>query len=344
MLIITIKKHFGEINNNIIDQISAKGQAGLILFSSGSTGKPKAMVHNLDDLILSYLYKRSKSLVFIVFLMFDHIGGLNTLLNCLSIGATIVIPKNRKPDEIANLIQEFKINVLPTSPTFLNLMLISKVHEIYDLKSLKMVTYGTEPMPGSLLRKLKLAFPWVKFLQTFGTSETGIIKTLSLASDSTFLKFDDPNQEFKIVNNELWLKSHNQILGYLNHENSSFTADGWFMTGDLVEEMDGGFIKIVGRLKEVINVGGEKVLPTEVESVIMEIPSIEDCIVKPEANSITGQMVVAEVVLKDGFVFREEKDKIKIYCKQKLDRYKVPARILQIDTIAFSERFKKNRG
>jgi len=170
-----------------------------------------------------------------------------------------------------------------------------------------------------------------------------MVKTTSMSSSSTFLKFEDPNQEFKIVNNELWLRSRTQVLGYINHSNESFTEDGWFMTGDLVEEANEGYIKIIGRTKELINVGGEKVLPGEVESIIMELESVQDCIVKAEINAITGQMVCAAIVLKNGFNFKEEKLKIRNYCKQKLATYKVPVRISEIDAVLFTERFKKDR-
>lgn len=327
----------------LLDKLIESKSSGLILFSSGSTGKPKAMVHSLENLLSNYIDKKGKEMNFLVFLMFDHIGGLNTLFNCLSMGVTITIPENRNPIDIAKLIEKHKINIVPASPTFLNLMLISNVFDLYDLSSIKMITYGTETMPESLLLKLKEKLNRVKLLQTFGTSETGIMKTSSMSSSSTYLKFDDPNQEFKIVNNELWLKSKTQVLGYINHSNESFTQDGWFMTGDLVEQTSDGFIKIVGRSKELINVGGEKVLPAEVESVILQIESVQDCIVKSEKNAITGQMVCAEVVLKNGYNLKEEKIKIKNFCKLKLENYKVPVRITQIEMVLYTERYKKNR-
>jgi acyl-coenzyme A synthetase/AMP-(fatty) acid ligase len=331
------------VRHEIISDLIQSNKSGLILFSSGSTGKPKAMVHNLEKLLSNYEAKKTKDMNFLVFLMFDHIGGLNTLFNCLSMGVSITIPQNRNPSDISELIQKNSINVLPASPTFLNLMLIGDVFENYDFSSLKMVTYGTEAMPETLLFKLKERLPRVKFLQTFGTSETGIAKTSSLSSSSTFLKFDDPNQEYKIVNNELWLRSKTQVLGYINHSNESFTEDGWFKTGDMVEETADGFIKIIGRTKEIINVGGEKVMPAEVESIILELDSVIDCIVRPERNAITGQMVCAEIVLKKGFDFKIEKVNIKQHCKLKLDSFKVPVRITEIDTVLFTNRFKKNR-
>ncbi|MEL4242473.1 fatty acid--CoA ligase family protein [Shewanella xiamenensis] len=326
----------------ILDLIQ-NNQSGLVLFSSGSTGEPKAMIHNLDVLLATYVDKRSKPLSIMVFLMFDHIGGLNTLLNSLSMGAKIVIPAKREPEHVAMLIERESVNLLPASPTFLNMMLIASVHQQYDLKSLRMITYGTEAMPESLLFRLKSTFPRVKFLQTFGTSETGIAQTSSRSSGSLEIKFEDPNQEFKIVNNELWLRSKTQIMGYLNHDMSSFTEDGWFQTGDLVEQSEDGYIKIIGRAKEVINVGGEKVLPSEVESVLLSIPGVEDCVVYAAPNAITGQTVVANVTSSLDVDLKELKKLIRKCCKVQLEAYKVPSKVNFNTDTGISERFKKIR-
>lgn len=327
----------------LIRTLQEEHSSGLILFSSGSTGVPKAMIHNLDNLIDTYRNKKSKGLVFLIFLMFDHIGGLNTLLNCLSMNVTMVFPETREPEHVACLIEKYKVNILPASPTFLNLMLISGANLHFDLGCLKMISYGTEPMPESLLIKLKEAFPRVKFLQTFGTSETGISSTSSFSSTSTYLKIDDPNTEYKIVDGELWLRSRTQIMGYLNSGMERFTDDGWFKTGDMVEEKD-GYIKIVGRNSEMINVGGEKVLPSEVESVLFQMPGINDCIVYGESNPITGQMVVAKVLHKDVKIkLSELKKQVASFCSDKLDRYKVPAKVVKMSEVEFTERFKKKR-
>lgn len=329
--------------HELINKIQKEKASGLILFSSGSTGKPKAMIHNLDNLLQTYLHKKHRVLNFLVFLMFDHIGGLNTLFNCLSIGSILTIPENRRPDHICYLIEKFKINILPSSPTFLNLLLIGKSFEKYDLSSLRMITYGTETMPESLLVKLKEVLPSVKFIQTFGTSETGIIKTTSKSSESTLMKIDDPDQEFKIVDGELWLRSKTQILGYINHNNESFTDDGWFKTGDLVEKFEDGYLRIIGRSKEVINVGGEKVLPSEIESVVLELCEIHDCKARGVTNAITGQMVVVDVVINKDYDFHEIKSIIRNHCRIKLDPFKVPVKINIVETIEFSDRFKKIR-
>ena len=332
-----------EASHKIINDLQTSKCAGLILFSSGSTGAPKAMIHNLDTLVDSYGDKKQKQINMLVFLMFDHIGGINTMLNILSMNATMIIPQNRNADDICQLIEEYKIAVLPSSPTFLNLILINRSYEKYDLSSLRMITYGTETMPEGLLGRLKAVFSKVKFLQTFGTSETGIAATSSKSSSSTFMKIDDENLEYKIVDNELWLRSKTQILGYLNRSMESFTNDGWFKTGDLVELDNEGFIKIIGRNKEIINVGGQKVLPSEVESVLLGMDEIEDCLVYGEQNAITGQSVSCDVVLKSGVEADGLKILVRKFCKDKLDNFKIPTRVNVVQKTEFTERFKKSR-
>lgn len=332
-----------EASHKIINDLQTSKCAGLILFSSGSTGAPKAMIHNLDTLVDSYGDKKQKQINMLVFLMFDHIGGINTMLNILSMNATMIIPQNRNADDICQLIEEYKIAVLPSSPTFLNLILINRSYEKYDLSSLRMITYGTETMPEGLLNRLKAVFSKVKFLQTFGTSETGIAATSSKSSSSTFMKIDDENLEYKIVDNELWLRSKTQILGYLNRSMESFTNDGWFKTGDLVELDNEGFIKIIGRNKEIINVGGQKVLPSEVESVLLGMDEIEDCLVYGEQNAITGQSVSCDVVLKHGIDDSGFKILVRKFCKDKLDNFKIPTRVNFVQKTEFTERFKKSR-
>jgi acyl-coenzyme A synthetase/AMP-(fatty) acid ligase len=328
--------------HSLVVRLNESGKSGLILFSSGSTGKPKAMIHDFDNLISTYADKRGKELVFLVFLLFDHIGGVNTLLNCLSLGSTLVIPQNRDPEYICRLIEKNRINVLPSSPTFLNLMLMALKEKTYDFSSLKMITYGTEPMTESLLNRVREKFGKVKLLQTFGTSETGIARTSSQSSSSNFMRIEDGETEYKIVDGELWLRSSTQILGYLNYSMESFTEDGWFMTGDMVEQTPDGFIRVLGRFKEVINVGGEKVLPAEVESVVLQLSEVDDCVAYSAPNAITGQSVALSVTSR----MTDEKALKKLirnHCRSKLDGYKVPTRIDLIDKVSFNRRFKKMR-
>lgn len=350
-MIIEIKKN-GElifinrpvnVNHKFLEYTS-NNQTGLILFSSGSTGEPKVMVQNLSVMLnLLSNPKRQKKLTFLIFLLFDHIGGLNTLLNCLNNGSIIVIPSARNPGNIIDLVHKHKVNVLPTSPTFLNLIIMHDNFKREKFDSVKLITYGTERMSKSLLSRLNNYLPKVKFLQTFGTSETGILKTKSKSSDSLYFKIDDPNREYKIINNELYLKSKTSISGYKNYENQSFN-DGWFATGDLVEVDDQSFIKIIGRKNDIINVGGLKVIPSEVENVINTIKGIIDCTVYGEENIIIGNIVCAKIIIDKIENPKKIKKEIKIVCISKLDKYKVPSKILFEYNLSYSKRFKKLNG
>ncbi len=316
--------------------------SGIVLFSSGTTGKPKLMVHDFTKFRNSFKKpKRQRGLKFLLFLMFDHIGGLNTLLNCLNNGASIVIPPDRNPERILKLIENEEIQVLPTSPTFLNLMLQVENFKNFNLSSLKLITYGTEKMPQALLDKLNSLIPGVRLLQTFGTSETGILKTQSKSSSSLYFKIVDDEVDYKIENNQLFIKSKISVKGYKGIESNKFDKDGWFATGDLVHIDSEGYLKIIGRINDVINVGGLKVMPFEVEDVLNTIEGVIDSTVFARNNAITGQMVCAKITINQDIDKQEFKKLIRQECSKKLDKYKIPVKIIFDDKISFTDRFKK---
>ena len=109
-----------------------------------------------------------------------------------------------------------------------------------------------------------------------------------------------------------------------------------------IEEKENGYYRIVGRKSKIINVGGEKVLPIEVETVILDLNYILDCTVYAKDNPITGQVVGVKVVVKSMDIdLKQLKKSIKLHCKKNLERYKVPAEIIISDKIDYSTRFKK---
>ena len=276
----------------------------------------------------------------------------------------------------------------------------------YNLSYLKLIVYGSELMSRTLLDSIAQALPHVRLKQSFGTSETSALQTKNHEIQNEYFRI--LNTDYKIIHNELYLKSKTQSLGYLNADNSVFDAEGYFATGDLVEviQLDGKqYIKILGRSKEVINVGGEKVLPQEIENVILEIPYISDCLVYGETNAITGQSVSVKVVLDSNNVLQgtttykdrnsdyekepklsahiestqnlenisllsypnlrhnQEKESpntnhtkeshnlnslnlkrhIRIFCKKRLAAYKIPTKVIIVENLDVTHRFKKNR-
>ena len=321
-------------------QLIASGDPGLVLFSSGSTGESKAALHNFTPLLEKFKVQRH-SLRTITFLLLDHIGGVNTLLYVLSNLGTVFTVKDRSPDAVCAVIERHKVELLPTSPTFLNLILLSEAHKRYDLSSLKLITYGTEPMPESTLQRIHKLFPDVQLKQTYGLSELGILRSKSKDDGSLWVKVGGEGFETKIIDGILWIRAQSAMLGYLNAP-SPFDADGWFNTGDAVE-VDGEWIRILGRSSEIINVGGEKVYPAEVEGVLLQIPNIRDATVFGEKNPIMGNIVVARVNLKEPENLSSLRRRVREFCKPRLAAYKIPAKIEIANGEQFSPRFKKMR-
>ena len=326
--------------HEVIKRLKDASHPGLVLFSSGSTGKSKAAVHDFVPMLEKYKVPRH-SLRTITFLLFDHIGGVNTLLYNLSNAGCVVTVSDRKPETVCRAIEEYQVELLPTSPTFLNLILVSQAYQKYDLSSLKMVTYGTEVMPESTLKRFHELFPDLKLLQTYGLSEVGILRSKSKSSDSLFVKVGGEGFETRIVDGMLEIKARSAMLGYLNAP-SPFTEDGWFITGDAVET-DGEYIKILGRKSEIINVGGEKVYPAEVESILQTMDDVEEVIVTSEPHPMTGQIVVTRVKLSSNESLAEFRKRMREFCKGKLTRFKIPQKVELVETNLHGERFKKMR-
>ena len=327
--------------HELLQQLKREGHPGLILFSSGSTGKSKAAVHDFVPLLAKFKIPRH-CLRTMSFLLFDHIGGVNTLFYTLANGGCLVTVQERSPRAVCEAIERHRVELLPTSPTFLNLLLVSEVYRRYDLSSLQLVTYGTEVMPESTLRRLHNVFPLVRLLQTYGLSEVGILRSKSKASDSLWVKVGGEGFQTRIVNGMLEIKAESAMLGYLNAP-SPFTADGWFQTGDSVE-VDGEWIRILGRASEIINVGGEKVYPAEVESVLQQLDGVEEVVVRGEPNPFTGQMVAATVTLTTGESLGEFRARMRRFFADRLARYKIPQKVVLAAGSIHGERFKKMRA
>ena len=336
----SVKETGHTVRHEMLRELVQKGHPGLILFSSGTTGEPKAALHDLSFLMEKFK-KPGKRLSTVTFLLFDHIGGFNTMMHSLSSGNLIVTLKERSPEEVCRLIEKYHVELLPTSPTFINMILLSHVYERYDLSSLKMITYGTEPMPESTLKSLHKILPDVRLKQTYGLSEVGIMSTKSESSDSLYMKIGGEGFETKIEDEILYIRAKSAMMGYLNAP-SPFDEEGWFNTKDKVEQK-GDYLKILGRTTDLINVGGEKVYPNEVESVLLSVEGVKDVYVYAEDSPITGKKVVADVCVDPENNQRGYIKKLRRYSKDHLEAFKRPASYRLTDKPFYGERFKKKR-
>lgn len=328
-------------SHELLRQLRRNDRPGLVLFSSGSTGVSKAAVHDFVPLLEKYRVPRRRWRT-LPFLLFDHIGGINTLFYTLSNAGCLVTVADRHPEQVCRAIERHRVQLLPTSPTFLNLLLLSEAYTRYDLSSLELVTYGTEVMPESTLKRFHALFPHIRLQQTYGLSEVGILRSQSRAPDSLWVRIGGDGFETRVVNGVLEIRARSAMLGYLNAP-SPFTEDGWLRTGDLVE-VDGDWVRILGRASELINVGGEKVYPTEVESVLQLMDGVTEVLVRGESNPITGQMVVAYVRLTTSETPAAFTRRMREFCHTRLPRFKIPQKVVVVGQPLHGERFKKLRG
>jgi acyl-CoA synthetase (AMP-forming)/AMP-acid ligase II len=273
----------------------------------------------------------------ISFLLFDHIGGLNTLLHTLFNKGTVVAPKSRSVEDILATCAEHEIEVLPTTPTFLRMMLMSGLIPDRVPESLRIITYGTERMDQPTLDSLCELLPNVDFRQTFGMSELGIVRVKSEARNSLFMKVGGEGVETRVVDNVLEICSKTRMLGYLNAQ-SPFDKDGWYNTKDIVEERDGHY-KVTGRTSEVINVGGLKFMASEVERVALQYEHVALAKAEGKPNPITGQHV--ELTVQPAKDCDVDKASLKAFLSALLPSHMVPKR-LNVALISVGHRFKRS--
>ncbi|HEX5147279.1 MAG TPA: fatty acid--CoA ligase family protein [Conexibacter sp.] len=324
----------------LYERLRGDGHAGLVLFSSGTGGAPKAALHDMDRMLAKYEVPRAPARL-LAFLLFDHIGGVNTLLHALLHGGCLVTVADRAPDTVAAAIARHRVEVLPASPTFLNLLLLSGALERHDLSSLRVVSYGTEPMSPATLDAFHRRLPGVKLHQTYGMTELGILASRSRGSDSLWMRLDADACDHRVRDGLLEVRTRGVMLGYLNAAGGA-ADDGWFATGDAVE-VDGEWIRVLGRPSELINVGGLKVVPAEVEGVLEAMPEVRQAVVSGEPSPVTGQLVRATVWLAEQQTVPAFRARMRAHCRERLARHMVPQKVVLSDGPLHGARQKKQR-
>lgn len=326
----------------MIEKMMGSGTPGFVIFTSGSTDKQKAVLFDHERMTKAHRTKRREPLRTLVFYKLDHIAGLDTLFYVISNGGTIVTCPSRQAADICACIERHAVELLPATPSFLTMLLMSGVYEKYDLSSLKVISYGTEVMPNATLARLNGVFPRVALKQTYGLSELGALATRSRDSASKWMKIGGQGVAVKVDGGTLWIKSDQAMVGYLNAPNP-FDENGWYNTGDAVA-VDGEYFQILGRESDVINVAGEKVFPAEIESFLLTLDNVRDVVVRKKKSPVVGQLVWAEFLLADAEEPAAFKRRAIEHCQRHLAPFKVPGliTIATTDNVVGS-RFKKIR-
>ncbi|MEH6775576.1 MAG: fatty acid--CoA ligase family protein, partial [Cereibacter changlensis] len=277
------------------------------------------------------------------FLLFDHIAGIDTLLYSLANGSTLVCLPDRSVGSVLARMAEHRVEVLPTAPSFLNMLLLSRGGEGFALPDLKIITYGAEMMPQGLLERVADAFPGVQLIQKYGASELGALRSRSEGARSRWIRLEGDGAAWRVVDGLLEIRTATAMVGYLNAP-SPFTEDGWYRTGDRVEA-EGDQLRFLGRDSDMINVGGQKVFPAEVENALMQIPGVVEASVYGAPHPLLGAAVCARIRMSDPETRPAEiRSAIRAGLAGVVEPYKIPQKIELATGPLATARFKQHRG
>ncbi len=334
-------RHVERIDSHpLFDEFRGHGEAGLVIFTSGTTGQRKAALLNMERL-LDRFRPGGRAFRALSFLLLDHIGGINTLFTILTGGGAVVTVAERSTAAVCRAVEKYRVGLLPVTPTFLKMLLISEDHRRHDLSSVQVISFGAEPMPPTLQAALNEVFPRVAFRQLYGATELGILPTRTHPANPLLLQVKGAGVETRVVNGTLWVRAPTRMLGYMN-TTAAVGPDGWYDTQDAVE-VHGEYLRILGRVTDVINVGGEKVHPAKVEDVLHGLDNVADVVVFAKPNPVMGHVVAARLIL------RQPEDRmalflrVRSFCRDKLAPHQVPMAIEVVDGSLHGDRFKKVR-
>lgn len=329
-------------NNALIKAAQEKGLPVFLVRTSGTSGnKFKFIAHDADNFIKKYHQVKNHFDKTIAFSPADTIAGVETLLEAITHQNVLVSDKDKiTPHKAAELIARFQVDYFQTTPSFLNLMLIAKAFDPAKMSGLKKVAYGSEPALSSSLLAIKNSLPNLEFKHTYGMSEIGILATITDQADPGRFSFNESINQSKIEEDSLYILTSTRMLGYLNYANQ---PEGWFKTGDAAKRDEDGYIKILGRSDDLINLAGRKFYPHEVEDLLIRVAGAEDVSVIAEKNALIGNIIVAKFLISENEDEDQFRERLKIFCEKSLPTFMCPHKIIVTREPFITSRFKKER-
>jgi long-chain acyl-CoA synthetase len=327
------------------------GSLANLLYTSGTTGQPKGvMLTHLNILDnarqFSGVHYGPDDRLLVAAPLFHCWGLINGVLGVFAVGGTAIIVRRFRTEPVLDLIESARPTALMAVPTMVNYMAKSPTISRRDLSSLHFVLCAAAPMPRELIEVLRRDWK-VGYAESYGLTETSPVITTTPFRDlrpgscgramgDTRLKVADPCGNPLPVGSvgELWAEGTAISAGYYHRPEATaqvFTPDGWFRTGDLVRLDDDGYVYIVDRAKDMINVGGSKVYPRDVEEVLHRHPAVADAVVIGVPDPDLGEVVKAYVVLKPGQTWTT--DEVIAYLQPVLASYKLPRTVDFVEAI-----------
>lgn len=309
-----------------------KSTSEITIFTSGTTGQPKEVHHSYKS--LSRAVKKGEKFgnnIWGFAYNPTHMAGLQVFFQALCNGNPLINVFNKDRQYVLDKINDFRITHISATPTFYRLLLPVE----RSCENVMRVTLGGEKSGENLYRVIRQIFPNAKITNVYASTEAGTL----FASKGDFFKIPDTiRDKFKVIDDELYI--HESLLG----RSTSFKLkDGYYASGDLIEWVDAeeGLFRFKSRKNELINVGGYKVNPTEVEETLRGIDGVIDSHVFGKSNSILGNVLCADIVKDDNTPLTEIG--LRAELKNWLQDFKIPRRIRFVESLSVTRTGKMSR-
>lgn len=333
---INVERSFTPKSYQSMDEVVAalqQSKSEITIFTSGTTGQPKKVVHSVATLTRAVrLGEKYSGQTWAYAYNPTHMAGLQVFFQAFENKNTLVNVFGKPREVVYQQITDKQITHISATPTFYRLLL--PFEKSYD--SVIRVTLGGEKSDQHLYDAIRQIFPNAKINNVYASTEAG---SLFAAKGDCFQIPETIRDKFKVVDDELLI--HKSLLG--SSESFKFTDD-FYHSGDLIEWVDKerGFFRFKSRKNELINVGGYKVNPGEVEDAIMTMEGVRQALVYGKSNSILGNVLCADVQLEEGFTLTELD--IKKQLASRLQDFKIPRRIKFVEEMSLTRTGKLKRS
>ena len=293
-----------------------KGNGRISLYTSGTTGFPKRVTHNLGNLVRNVkVGERFKDNIWGFAYNATHYAGLQVFFQAITNHNPIINLFNQQNNKIQHILLEKSISHISATSTFYRTILpyLDK-----PIENVRYITFGGEKYDDSLYSELNKYFPNAKIRNIYASTEAGSLFT---AKGNSFI-IPVNLKPYVSISDDNELMIHRSLLGDINNGNGLVKVDEWFHTGDIIEKQNDHEFIIVSRMSEIINVGGYNVNPYEIEEILCKLPYVVDAVVKARANRVTGNIIVADVVIKESFDSIDVKKMIKEELSSKLQAWR----------------------